>query len=606
MHSLLARQIRRTLGAPDLIPESMTALLAAIDEAYRQADDDRLLLERSLDLTSEELLERNEQLSRDNATLAAREREKEEARSLLQATLESTADGILVVDRGGKIVSSNHRFAEMWGIPDDILVARDDRRAIEFVCEQLVDPAAFVAGIEELYGHPERESYDYIEFKDGRCFERYSRPQRIDDRCIGRVWSFRDVTEHRRLEEQLRLSQRLEAVGRLAGGIAHDFNNLLTAILGCSALIHDSLDPTDPMRVETAEISRAGARAAELTRQLLAFSRKQVLDRRPLQLNAVVGEMERMLRRLIGEDLELIARLAPDLGIVEADPTQIEQVVTNLVVNAKDALHGGGTITIETDNVVVDAGYRRHRPSVPEGSYVMLSVSDDGEGIDPELQERIFEPFFTTKEPGHGTGLGLAVVYGIVKQSGGFIWVYSERGLGSTFKVYLPRTRAAELPAADEGAGRAEQPADLSGSESILLVEDEPLVRRLTARILSGRGYRVLEAPAPAQALELVLAGSEPIDLLLTDVVMPGMSGHELASRIRRVRPSIRVIYMSGYSESLVQAQGLDDPERSCYVSKPFSTSTLLESVRSALAAPPGERVRTAREREDARGVEIA
>ncbi len=603
MHRLLERQIRRTVGATDGIPESVAALLAAVDEAYRQADEDRLLLERSLDLTSEELLERNEQLRRDNQALAAGKREKEQAVSLLQATLESTADGILVVDRSGKIVSYNRRFAEMWAIPDEILEARDDGRAIEYVCDQLADPESFVAGIEALYGQPEKESYDYLQFKDGKIFERYSRPQRVDERCVGRVWSFRDVTEHRRLEQQLRLSQRLEAVGRLAGGVAHDFNNLLTAILGSSALIHDRLDATDPLRIETAEITRAGARAAELTRQMLAFSRKQVLDRRPLRLNAVVGEMERMMRRLIGEHIELIARPAPDLGIVEADPTQIEQVVTNLVVNARDALPAGGTITIETRNVVVDACYRRRRPGVPEGSYVMLAVSDDGEGIDPELQERIFEPFFTTKEPGQGTGLGLAVVYGIVKQSGGFIWVYSERGLGTTFKVYLPRALAAEVPAAADHAAAAA--TDLSGSESILLVEDEPLVRRLAARILRGRGYRVLEAPGPAQALEGVLAEPEPIDLLLTDVVMPGMSGHELARRVRRVRPSIRVIYMSGYSESLVQAQGLGSPDDSVFVSKPFSTVALLECVRSALAAatPPP---RPAEEPEHARAAELA
>jgi CheY-like chemotaxis protein len=288
--------------------------------------------------------------------------------------------------------------------------------------------------------------------------------------------------------------------------------------------------------------------------------------------------------------------------VVEADPSQIEQVVINLVVNARDAVRRrGGKITLETVNVVVDSTYRDRRPVVPEGPYVMLAVADDGEGIPADRQERIFEPFYTTKDPGQGTGLGLAVVYGIVKQSGGFIWLYSEPGLGTTFKIYFPRHAASEaaIPAETAEAAAADPP----GSESILLVEDEPLVRRLAARILRGRGYRVVEVPDPAQALEVLGTGDKSFDLLLTDMVMPGMSGHELAQRIRRVLPRVRVVYMSGYSESLVQARGLGSRD-GWYLAKPFSAVALLENVRTALAS--GSSAGTGEtENENARRVEL-
>jgi two-component system cell cycle sensor histidine kinase/response regulator CckA len=786
-----------------------------------------------------------------------------ETLSLLNATFDSTVDGILVVDLAGRIRSFNRQFAELWRIPDSILEARDDAQTIAFVLEQLVNPEGFVSKVRELYARPDASSFDVLTFKDGRIYERLSQPQRIGGKSVGRVWSFRDVTESRRaeqiqlatyriseaahaarnlqelfgaiheivgelmpaknfyialydpatellsfpyfvdevdtnfpakkpgkglteyvlrtgqpllvtpqvhadlerrgeveligapsidwvgvplkigdrtigvlvaqtyapgvrygetekhilqfvstqvamaierkrteeqlheserkyrllfetspepmfvydfetlqvlaaneaaitrygysdrefleltlrdirspedqsrldeelgrrpaggavrsgvrhrtkdgtrfevdlvarpldfagrrarlvlardvtaqrhLEEQLRQSQKMEAVGQLAGGIAHDFNNLLTAILGSAQLLLHNMPEGDPRREDAEEIRHAGLRAAELTRQLLAFSRRQVLAPKVLELNAVVANMERMLRRLLGEDVELATSLDPATGAVSADPGQLEQVLLNLAVNARDAMPGGGRLGVATVRVTLHEEHIERRHRLPAGDYACLVVTDTGVGMDEATQAHLFEPFFTTKEVGKGTGLGLATVYGIVKQSGGYIWVYSEPAHGTTVKVYLPR-----VAGATEAPTSAPEPKQVRGGhETVLLVEDATPVRMLARRGLEANGYRVLDAADGPAALELSARHRGGIDILVTDVVMPGMSGRELAERLAPVRPDMKVLYTSGYTDDVMVRQGVLNAGVA-FLQKPFVPDTLARKVRDVL-----------------------
>jgi two-component system, cell cycle sensor histidine kinase and response regulator CckA len=389
-----------------------------------------------------------------------------------------------------------------------------------------------------------------------------------------------DVSERRTLEEQLRQSQKMEAVGRLAGGIAHDFNNLLTVIKGYSELMLDELSSADPHRMEVDEIKKAADRAATLTRQLLAFSRQQVLAPKVLDLNAVVSNMDKLLHRLLGEDIDLFTVLEPGLGRVKADPGQVEQVIMNLAVNARDAMPHGGKLTVETSNIDLDDNYARDHVAVKPGSYVMIAVTDTGTGMTDKVKSRIFEPFFTTKEVGKGTGLGLSTVYGIVKQSGGYVWVYSEVGIGSTFKVYLPCVDApAELP-----PSQTRQPAR-HGSETVLLVEDEDGVRALMRQVLHKHGYNVLESRHGGEALLMCERHQGKIDLLLTDVVLEQMSGRELAERLLKVRPEMKVLYVSGYADDAIVHHGVLT-EGMAFLQKPFTTESLARKVRYVLDGP--------------------
>jgi two-component system, cell cycle sensor histidine kinase and response regulator CckA len=390
-----------------------------------------------------------------------------------------------------------------------------------------------------------------------------------------------DVTDRKQLEEQLRQAQKMEAVGRLAGGIAHDFNNLLMVIQGYADLLAERLPAGDSMRRNADQIRTAAQRAAALTRQLLAFSRKQILAPSVISIESVVSDMEKILRRLIGEDIQLETHSVADLWMVRADRSQIEQVIMNLAVNARDAMPKGGRLTLETANVELDSAFSRHSVVMAPGKYVMLAVTDNGCGMDAETQAHLFEPFFTTKEKGKGTGLGLATVYGVVKQSGGYIWVYSEAGKGTTFKVYLPRVQGASSKARkDDGDGAKEL---LRGCETVLLVEDEEGVRQLAHEYLETNGYTVLQAPDGNAALKLAGMHHGPIHLLMTDVVMPGISGRELAQRICQSRPDIKVLYMSGYTDQAVVHHGILE-SGSVLLQKPFTMSTLAIKLREILA----------------------
>jgi PAS domain S-box-containing protein len=416
-----------------------------------------------------------------------------------------------------------------------------------------------------------------------------------------------DVTERRALEQQLRQSQKMEAVGRLAGGIAHDFNNLLMVISGYSEFLLERLGDEPQLRGPAQEIARAAERASSLTRQLLAFSRKQMLAPRVVNLNDVATENVRMLTRMIGEDIDLVIAPSPNLWSVRADAGQIEQVIMNLAVNARDAMPSGGKLTIETSNVTLDEEYARFHAPLRPGDYVMVAVSDTGAGMDAETQSHIFEPFFTTKGT-KGTGLGLSTVYGIIKQSGGYIWVYSEMGRGTTFKIYLPRVASTgEAAVAQLTAAPVEHRKVEPGTETILLVEDEANLRYLARQYLEKQGYKVIEAADGAVAMQIAVAHEKTIHLLLTDVIMPGMNGRELAQRISEIRPNVKILYMSGYTENVIGHNGMLDAGVRL-LQKPFNLRDLKSRVREVLDATPPEVAMSAQSAEPlrtARGREI-
>jgi two-component system, cell cycle sensor histidine kinase and response regulator CckA len=423
--------------------------------------------------------------------------------------------------------------------------------------------------------------------KDGRTItcEWYNTPL-VDEsgQVLGVASLVQDITERVALEEKLRHSQKMEAIGRLAGGVAHDFNNLLTVIMGYSQILADGVSKSGALADATAQIRSAADRAAGITRQLLAFSRKQVLQPRVINLNDIMLSLDTMLRRLIGEDIEVLTVPSRDLGAVKADPGQIEQVIMNLALNARDAMPHGGKLTLETENADLDKDYAHDHEPLQPGRYVMLAVSDTGAGMGPATRARIFEPFFTTKEVGKGTGLGLSMVYGIIKQSGGYIWVYSEPDRGTTFKIYFPRVdQAVETIAAEKRPSGMQR-----GTETILLVEDDTQLRQLSTSILTHCGYRVLAASTTEEGLSLCRANQRDIRLLVTDVIMPGMNGQQLAEQVKQISPQTRVLYISGYTSNAIVHYGMLDAGL-WFLPKPFSLSALVAKVRDVLDSTTDE-----------------
>jgi PAS domain S-box-containing protein len=499
-----------------------------------------------------------------------------EERSRIQMRFESILDHapmlIYVKDLEGRYVVSSLRHRELLGKTREEIIGKTD--------EEIFGPGSATPFRANDSAALAEQSAIQFEETDPRSSRTYLSIKYLLYDASGKPNAVcgiaTDITESKQLQERLQTSQRLEAVGLLAGGVAHDFNNLLTVMNGYCEMLLGGIASDSPLRPSLAEIRMAGERAAALTAQLLAFSRKQIVEPTVLNPGHLVTDLEKMLRRLIGEHIEMVTHVAPDVSNVTADAGQLQQILMNLVLNARDAMSSGGTLLIEIQNAVFDRDYVAQKPDVRPGRYVMLAVSDTGVGMTPEVQARVFEPFFTTKEQGKGTGLGLASVYGMVKQSGGWIWVYSELGRGTTFKVYLPRVDE-PVPAME-----AQVKTDVHGDETVLVVEDQAEVRTLAVTALRKYGYTVHEAASGAAALLFCKGFGDPLQLLVTDVVMPGMNGHELARQVIELRPGLKVLLMSGYSESAVPQQGLLEAEMG-YLQKPFTPELLAEKVREVL-----------------------
>jgi PAS domain S-box-containing protein len=500
--------------------------------------------------------------------------------------IENSTDAVTITDGEGKVVFTSASVKQVLGYSPEEL---EKRTAFDLLHEDDVGRArTHRATAIARPGVPVTTTLR-ARHRDGswRCIEVVTM-NRLDDPALrGVITNFRDVTERtraeetlRRMEAQLLQTQKMEAIGKLAGGVAHDFNNLLSVILGISALLLEQLEPDHPMRPDMAEIKQSGERAARLTRQLLAFSRRQMLDPRVLDLNDVIASIDRMLLRVIGEDIQLELVTGRELGRVRVDPGQMEQVIMNLVVNARDAMPHGGKLTVQTANVELDESFAREHIGVTPGPHVMLAIADTGIGMDGETQARIFEPFFTTKGTGKGTGLGLSTVFGIVKQSGGTIWLESVPNRGTIFRIYFPATAEGPQPPRPTSVVPASR-----GNETILLVEDDATVRAVVRAILSSRGYDVIDTEDAAQALTACRAAVKPIHLLLTDVVMPRMSGRELASRVAETRPAIKVLFMSGYTEDAIVHHGVVD-EGIAFLQKPITPAALTQKVREVLDSP--------------------
>jgi PAS domain S-box-containing protein len=514
-------------------------------------------------------------------------RQAEHQLRVLSRAVEQSADLVIITGRDGRIEYVNPAFTTLTGYNPAEVIGHNPR----LLKSSQQDPVYYKELWDTILAGRVFRGVLINKKKNGELFHAEKTITPVRD-SSGNITHFisndRDITERRRLEAELLQSQKMDAVGQLAGGVAHDFNNLLMVISSYAELALDSLTPEHALHRNLQEILAAARRAADLTRQLLAFSRKQMQSLRVLDLNAVLQEIGRMLPRLIGEDIQLSLIPGKDLGQVRADPVQIEQIIMNLAANARDAMPNGGTLTLATSNLHLDEEYVHRRPIMPAGEYVLLSVTDSGCGIPAEHLQHIFEPFFTTKEKGKGTGLGLATVYGIVKQNGGFIWVYSETGLGTTFNIYLPRIAAPakkrELPARTTG--------HIGGSETLLLVEDEAAVRCPASEFLKHCGYTVLEARDGKDAILVAHAHKGTIHLLVTDVVMPHLSGSQVAEQLSRERPDLKVLYVSGYASPMLLQHGITGCE-AMLLQKPFTLKMLAWKVREALS--PQTQVKVAR-----------
>ncbi len=565
--------------AQDTLEQQAAALLRSNEQLQSE-----ITMRQSVEDELRRSLERAERSRRALLSTLEDQKRAEADRARLALAIEQVGEAVVVTDAEGTIQYVNPMFETMTGYTRAEAVGRNPRL--------LKSGAQYIAYYRALWdtitsGRVWRGRIINRK-KDGSLYSEDMTISPVHDDA-GRIISFvavkRDVTEHLhfaeekvRLEDQLWQAKKVEAIGRLAGGVAHDFNNLTAIVLGYGEMLLGQLRPEDPARKSVEQIIAAGRRSAALTHQLLAFSRRQALQPEALDLNALLRNLEKMLVRLIGEDIELKLMLAADLGRVTADPGQIEQVVTNLVLNARDSMSRGGKLTVETSDAELDETYGLDHAVVVPGRYVLLAVTDTGCGIDKATMAKLFEPFFTTKEKGKGTGLGLAMVYGIVKQSGGYIWAYSEPGKGSTFKVYLPRTDAEPQAKAPDVVGETPR----GGGERILLVEDEASLLELSTIVLSGLGYRVSAAESGPKALLMVEQQRLEPDLVVTDIVMPGMSGTELAELLRRDRPDLKVLYMSGYPDDAIARHGVLDPGMP-FIQKPFTGHALAVKVREVL-----------------------
>jgi PAS domain S-box-containing protein len=544
-------------------------------------------LNAGLELNTSHVAAANRELKDEITERKRTEEALRRAEEKYRGIFENAVEGIFQSTSEGRFISVNPAMARMYGydsadqmIADQIDIERchyvEPARRAEF--KQLLDNESVVQKFESEVYRKDRSSF--------WVSENVQAVRDKDGSLLYYEGTIEDVSERRRTEkalreseERLRQVQKIEGIGQLAGGMAHDFNNILTAINGYSDLTLRRLPPDHSLRHNVEQIKKAGERAASLTRQLLAFSRKQLLIPKILNLNAVVPDMDTMLRRLIGEDIDLLTILDPALGQVKADPSQIEQVILNLCVNARDAMPQGGKLTIETANVCLSEEYSRQYVSVRSGPHVMLAVSDNGCGMDQETQKLIFDPFFTTKGVGKGTGLGLSTVYGIVKQSEGSIWVYSEEGKGTTFKVYLPRFDEVVEQPVEEIAGDVKPSGE---GEIVLLVEDEQMVRQMSREVLEMKGYKVLEASHGGEAVVVCEKHEGRIDIMVTDVVMPQMSGRELAEWLATSRPETKVLFVSGYTDDAIVRHGVLD-ENVNFLQKPFSPDALAAKVRDVL-----------------------
>jgi len=496
--------------------------------------------------------------------------------SMMSHALKNVSESLSVFDLNGNIIFVNDSFIHTYGYPKEELIGQSINKF-----HPSTHPRQIFKGIIEKTLKDSWEGELVARRKNGEQFSIYVRTSAVEDENgepIVIVSVARDITEKKLLEDQLRQSQKMEAIGQLAGGIAHDFNNLLTVIEGYIELLFSSIGEHEASYNFVKQIKKASDRATALTRQLLAFSRRQILQPKNIDINALVNEMGILLKRLIGEDIELSTMLNPDVGTIRADRSQMEQVLMNLAVNARDAMPDGGQLTIETKVVVLDAQYERHHSGMKKGKYALLTIADTGVGMSEDTQEHLFEPFFTTKEKAKGTGLGLATVYGIIKQSGGHVLVYSEQGKGTSFKVYLPMNKRKEKKEKKEHISDR----DLRGNETILVVEDEFMVRELVCDTLRASGYTVIEAANGKEAIGIFAEKRDQIDLILTDVIMPEMSGRKMVETLQKAYPGTLALYMSGYTDDAIIKHGVLEPGMA-YIQKPFSPKALIYKVREVL-----------------------
>ncbi len=578
-HKLLLRQLRRHLDPELAASPALAPFLAAVEEAYQQSDADRALVERSMETVSRELTARME-----HVRTARDERDGvQQALSLLEAAIEGGDHAVLIVDLHGHVVRHSSNFVSLWPAAADALGRRDAEGVWTAIGSQLDDTESFEAARHVTESSVGRRDLT-VRLRDGRRVELLAHPHRLQDRTVGWVWRFRDVTERHLLESQLRHAHKMEAVGKIAGGIAHDFNNLLTTIRGNTSLLRtarSSAERDEHLR----DIEQASQRAADLTRQLLAYGRKQTFEVTTFSLDAVVAEVEPMLRRILPSSISI--EIANDPAFVAADRGQLDQVVLSLVLNSRAAMPTGGTITLTTGVATITTPHRdRHGDLVPAGRYAQLCVRDTGRGMADGVLERIFEPFFSTMPLGQGSGLGLSMVYGIVRQSQGFIDVESHLGEGTNVRLLLPLVEAA----ADTGDGTEVAAGDALPARAkgctILLAEDEPTVRRILRNILTREGHAILEAENGRIGVDLATQFDGAIDLVVSDVLMPELGGPDMLRELRRTRPALRVLFISGYTD----LQSLSDDgigaDRMRYLPKPFSTEQFTEAVRGALRAP--------------------